>query len=52
MPTMVCTSLRELPETEAVATTFRPAQQPKLKKVLKGIYFQMLQTIIFPTFFL
>ena len=27
---------RELPEAEAVATTFRPAQLPKLKKVLKG----------------
>jgi hypothetical protein len=31
---MVC---RELPEAEAVPTTFRPAQLPKLKKVLKGI---------------
>ncbi len=49
---MICTPLRELPETEAVATTFRPAQQPKLKKVLKGIYFQILQKIMNPTFFL
>jgi hypothetical protein len=27
---------RELPEAEAVPSTFRPAQLPKLKKVLKG----------------